>query len=345
MLAAIADAPRTARVSSLLVRLSAETGGSVEETELLAWATAKQIEVRLIPKLVALLSRRAGREAVRSALVTLGDAAFDEIWRTLTDDSTAPRMLRLHLPKTLARFGTPTAVEYLLRSIETEGDRLVRYKSIRALEAIVDQHSIRVDRARVERLAHANLVEHFQALGSRTVLEATGSAAAATTASRRLLLGLLDDKLRQALERTFRLLKIAYPKQQIRRAYLACLSEDSYARANAVEFLDALLRHPHQEELRQLLCLAADDLPAAERLSRASILMVAPVPSTPEQALVRLAEEGDVTVATLATLYAAELEQPSLRLKDSVALRERADISTCEDQALGALLPAGAGHA
>jgi AAA family ATP:ADP antiporter len=326
MLTAVADSPRTRRLSSLLVELSARTGESAEETELLARAVAQQSEMRLVPKLVGLLSRRAGRDAVRSALVALGEPAFDEIWRRLTDPA-PPRSLRMHLPKSLARFGSARAADCLLTSIETEPDRLVRYKSIRALEALVDEHPITVDLPRVERLSHSNLVEHFQILGLRAALDPTDPARGSpATASRRLLFGLLDDKLRHALERAFRLLKIAYPKQQIRRAYLACLSDDPYARANAVEFLDTLLRRRRHDQLRSLLCLAADDLPTGQRVSRAASITLDDVPRAPEDALARLVEDADPTVAALAALYASELELPGLRLLAGGVLRAETDM-------------------
>jgi AAA family ATP:ADP antiporter len=326
-LAAIADASPTSRLASLLLALGAAAGESVEAIETMSRAVARQGDPQLIPRLIGLLARRAGRDAVRGALVALGDAAFDEVWKTLGDPS-SPRNLRLHLPKTLARFATPRAAERLLTSIETEGDRLVRYKSIRALEAFVDEHRLKIDRARVERLCWANVTDHFRILALRAALESADSRAAAESATvQRLLFELLDDKARQSLDRAFRLLRIAHPRQQIRRAYLACLSDDAYARANAVEFLDTLLRRPHQETLRELLCLAADDLPQEERVLRASKWMSQPLPCTREEALVGLVADGDFMVAALAALYASEQEGEELRAAVAGVLRNRPEVT------------------
>jgi AAA family ATP:ADP antiporter len=326
-LAAIADASATSRLSSLLLALSASVGESVEAIETLSRATARQSDPHLIPHLIGLLSRRAGRDAVRGALVALGEAAFDEVWKALNDPS-APRSLRFHLPKTLARFATPRAAECLLTSIETEGDRLVRYKSIRALEVFADQHRLKIDRVRVERLCLANVTDHFRILALRTALESTDSkVSSGSPAVKRLLFGLLNDKVRQSLDRAFRLLQIAHPRQQIRRAYLACLSDDAYARANAVEFLDTLLRHPRQETLRELLCLAADDLPSEERVSRATLLTSEALPRSREEALVGLVADGDFMVAALAALYASELEGDDLRAAVAGVLRKRPEVA------------------
>jgi AAA family ATP:ADP antiporter len=326
-LAAIADAAPTGRLSSLLFALSVEVGESVDAVEALSRAAAKQNDPHLIPHLVGLLARRAGREAVRGALVALGDVAFDEVWKTLRDPA-SPRSLRLHLPKTLARFPTPRAAECLLTSIETEGDRLVRFKSIRALEAFVDQRPLKIDRVRVERLCQANVMDHFRILALRTALESPGSSEdSGPPAVQRPLFGLLDDKVRQSLDRAFRLLKIAHPRQEIRRAYLACLSDDPYARANAAEFLDTLLRRPRQETLRELLCLAADDLPRRERVSRATSLMSEHLPRTREEALVELVADGDLTVAALAALYASELKGEDIRAAVALVLRDRPEVA------------------
>jgi hypothetical protein len=337
MLAAIADAPPTHRLSKLLLGLSEEVGDSAEATETLARASAQQRDPSLVPRLVGLLSRRAGRDAVRAALVALGDAAFDTLSRTLGDRA-APRSLRMHVPKTLARFGTEKAAECLLQNIETETDRLVRYKSIRALEVLAAEPAIRIPRIRVERLSQENLAEHFRILGLRTALAhraASGdreiSDGVRELAAERLLLGLLDDKLRQSLERAFRLLAVAHPRQQIRRAYLACLSGDAYARANAVEFLDTLLRRRAQDRLRELLCLAAGDLPAADRVGRASSLMAEPMPSTREEALARLAAGEDVVVAALAVIYASELGGEALDAVVANTLRDRPEVELGAD--------------
>ena len=224
-----------------------------------------------IPRLVELLSAREGREAVRAALVAFGEDALQAVWWALRD-TTRPHRDRIHLPKTLGRFGTRAAAEHLLDNIETEEDGLVRYKSIRALEILVTERRIPLDRARVERIARAALTRHFRLLASRVALGAAPLVQGHPGAAARLLDGLLDDKLRQSIERVFRLLAIAHPREDFRRVRLACLSDDPYTRANAGELLDALLRHRDQEQLRALLRLITEDLSLPERAARAASL-------------------------------------------------------------------------
>jgi AAA family ATP:ADP antiporter len=304
MLAAIADAAPTPALARLLLALSEMPNGSSEHTELLARAAARQHDPRLIPPLVELLSAREGRESVRAALVSFGEGALQAVWWALRD-TTRPRSFRVHVPKTLGRFESRAAAEYLLENIETEEDGLVRYKSIRALEVLVVQRRIPVDRVRVERLALDSLTRHFRLLALRVALGTPPVAEGRTLAAERLLAGLLDDKLNQSLERAFRLLAIAQPREDFRRLRLACLSDDAYTRANAGELLDTLLQHRDQQPLRVLLRLVTEDLSPAERAAQAASLVERPLPKGRDEALATLRRDHDSVLADLAAACAA----------------------------------------
>ncbi|WP_394823448.1 MFS transporter [Pendulispora albinea] len=326
LLTAIGDVQPMQRLSALLLELSEKPGPSAEWTELLARAAARQQSTAMVPQLIANLTRRDGREAIRTALVELGEPVLDQVWSALRDRR-RPRNLRMHLPNTLARFGTKKAADHLLENIETEHDGLVRYKSIRALGRVVAEHHIRIDRVRVEKLAYANLVEHFRIMRLRAGLckglAAVPEMLCRKNATQRLLVGLLDDKLRQSLERTFRLLKITHPNEDIHRVYIACLSTDKHARANAAEFLDVLLRRADQQPLRALLRLVADDLSLDERVARAAPLVHFVIPRSRNEALTALINDNDLTVATLAALYALEVGDTPLFVAVRDARRER----------------------
>jgi hypothetical protein len=219
--------------------------------------------------------------------------------------------LRIHLPGTLARFGTRRAAEQLLEHIETETDGLVRYKTIRALQRLVVEKRIQLDRARLEKLAHGNVLEHFRLLGLRAAFDG----ATFEEPTEHLLARLLEDKLSQSLERTFRLLQIAYPREDLRRVLVASRSADRRTRANAAEFLDVLLRGRDARPLSALIRLATDDLTAgvkAERASQAHGLTSAPRGRA--AALDVLLKDADATVAALAELHAATLAGRAVRV-------------------------------
>jgi len=286
-----------------LLSLSDWPAPSPEHTEFLARAAVRQRDPRLVPRLVDLLSAREGRDAVRTALVAYGEDALQAVWWALRD-TTRPRRLRIHLPKTLGRFGTKAAAEHLLENIESEEDGLVRYKSIRALELLVAERRISLERDRVERLARDALLRHFRLLESRVALGVPPLAPGRALPVERLLSGLLDDKLRQSLERAFRLLSIAHPREDFRRLRLACMSDDAYTRANAGELLDSLFHHRDQQPLRALIRLITDDLSSSERASRAAPLLARVVPSGRGEALAILARDRDSILARLASACA-----------------------------------------
>jgi AAA family ATP:ADP antiporter len=253
LLAAFADVAPDRRLTRLLAVVAERAGTTRESTEALARAASSQAAELLIPTLIARLASWESRDVVVGALVSFGARAIDAIRRALHDPPQR-RDLRVHLPSALARFGTKHAAELLLEVIESDRDGLVRYKALRSLGRMVATQRVAVDRLRVERLAYANLVEHVRLLGVRAAFDSPPPEALAITTRReptkRLLVGLLDDKLRQSLERAFRFLKIAHPHEDIHRVYVASFSEDARVRANAAEFIDTLLRRRDQRCVR-----------------------------------------------------------------------------------------------
>ena len=323
LLAKIADAERSERLARLLVALETRSGRSRYATEALAGAAASQQAHELIPQLVSRLVLLGPREAVRSALLSFGRPAMEEVWGTL-QDPLRERRLRVQLPYTLARFGTKAAAELLLQCIETEEDGLIRYRAIRGLGRITAEGQVTVDRRRVERLAYANLVEHFRLLGLRAPFSSDPEGETESSTTRFLLVGLLDDKLRQSLERTFRLLKIAHPRDDIHRVQLVAQSKDSRARANAGEFLDALLRRHDQRSLRELILLVADNLSIAERVARAAASLPTAPPATRQQAVSSMLDDADAALVALAELHAGTLAGKSVRVAIRAGLDDRA---------------------
>lgn len=363
LLVAIADAEPSVRVSNVLLALADfEDGASTPMgADLLVRATVRQGEVRMVPRLLEGIAHAAGREAIRGALVALGEPAFVQVAAAL-EDTSRPRRLRIHLSETLGRFGTPAAAERLLDRVEQDPDGLIRYKALRALGRVVADQRIRVDRARVERSVRTNLVTYFGLLGLRVALGTSprrvpGAAAPASAApgardplvsartaakasnAFRLLTGLLDDKLRQSLERAFRLLKIAHPKEDIHRVYLACIGTDKGARANAAEFLDALLRRGHEQVLRRLLGIVSDDLTPAEQVDRVPADLGLKPPRSATEAIDMALADRDIKVAALAALYAATIGEEDLAATVQQARTMRPSLSPTAHQIFREALP------
>jgi hypothetical protein len=168
------------------------------------------------------------------------------------------------------------------------------------------------------------LTTYFALLGTRVALGTLPPSASREHASTfRLLSGLIDDKLRQSLERAFRLLKIAHPKEDIHRVYLAMIGPDKRARANAAEFLDALLRRRTEQELRELVRFVCDDLPPRAQVDRAASLLRLAPPRTHEQGVQAALADTDIKVAALAALYAVATGNEHLIASVEKAREER----------------------
>lgn len=324
------------RFSAVIEAALAGAPASVAERAVLAMAAVR--DPRFIATLIQHLHVRSTRAAVRDALVGLAEPAQAALEQALRAEGTAPAV-RLHIPRTLSRFGNQRAADFLTEQLALDPSRLIRYKVLRGLGRLVADKDVRVDRDAILAQMHRNLIEHVQALACWAPLDR--HAATREHLSGQILLGLLEDKIRQSLERAFRLLHIAYRGEDIRGAYLALRSSDRLARSSAMEFLDALTsdaRGVTAHERRELLKLVIDDLPAQQKVERASP-HVPDAPADHEAALLLLLRDHDASVAALATYYALDLglsrvvdeaaileqDRPSLQELTSEALRAAAE--------------------
>ncbi len=303
LLNAIADVadPRAASLVLAIARSPLFARTELNLT-LLARAMKALHDPRYIPFCVALLATRPAREAIRQALVAMGDAALAAL-EAATVDPLTDRRVRKHIPLTVAEFRTQAACDFLMARLHDERDGLVRYKVLRGVGHIVAASDVKVDRRKVEKEARRNLVEHLRLTSLRVAIE-NGSAAkiGSTTGSptEQLLLGLLADKQAQSLERAFRLLKIANRREDIHRVHTAARSNDRRARSNAGEFLDTLLAGPSLRELRELFRLVVDDLDPLARVRRAAPYLGSRPPGR-DAALTSLMEDQDLGLARLSS--------------------------------------------
>jgi hypothetical protein len=308
VLLAAADLPPDPRLPGLLHELTARAIHSAVWTAAIARAAAAQRARELIPTLIERLPERGSREDVRSALVSLGPPALDELARNL-NAPTVTRAVRLLLPGSIARFGSKRASAVLLAAIEAERDGHVRYEILRSLTRLTLDGGVELPRPRVEGLALAALNEHFRLLGVSCRLtppEGDGSRLFAA----RLLSGLLEDKQAQAVARAFQCLELAHPRAGIAAAFAAWRFGDGRTRANAAEFLEAVLRADDHLGLRELFRLLTDDgLCPSARAERAALLLRLTSPASSREALRALCHDADTTVAALAA--AASASPPS----------------------------------
>lgn len=297
------------RAIQLLRSLIDRTPGelSPETVELVARAAGNSKATVLLPWLVGRLAARDGRAAVRTTLSKMGAVAQEAIAGALLNRKT-PRDVRMHLPRTLAMFESQAAADVLMSILSSDSDGLIRYKSLRGLGRLVVDGHAKLRTGEVRKLARRDLVEHFRLLSMLQGFEGSlnnGDVGTVGHATQRLIVRLLEEKARQALERVFRLLKLCFPDEDIHRVHTAAITGDDASRATATEFLDALLaprrRGGQDDGVRGLLRLVTEDLPNAERVARAAQLTSGQVKTLDLLAALRaLLEDHDSTMVALA---------------------------------------------
>lgn len=291
-----------------------------------AGAIRKMGDTRFLPLLVSRLALRDGRSSAREAIVSLGDAGYEAVARAMDDPSTDPRV-RLHLPRTLSRFASQRAVDDLTRRLTSEENGAVRYKILRGLGRLAADGTgasgerLRFDRGAFEGEVEKSLREHFRLMSLAVALRRADAETHRGTGVSDVLLELLDDKTRQSLERAFRFLGLAHRNEDIRGVYDAVRHGDRRARANALEFLDALtVRAP---TVRALFKVVADDLGPGEQVRRVAGLLSLHPPTSGVEALRRLISDADELLAALSAYASLDLGLIELRADVTQALSLR----------------------
>jgi AAA family ATP:ADP antiporter len=278
----------------------------------LAEAVTQVRDPRFIDLLLSRLGGREGRGQLRRALASYGAPALEALGRAIADPHTSPR-LRLHLPRTISQFGSQAAADLLVDILSNDRSGAVRFKALRGVGRMIEGGALFVDRGRVMAQARRDLTEVFRLRGLRVGLGDPRRAPPEAQGSAGLLLELLEDKERLAVERVFRLLQIVHRRDDLRSAHLALSSSERRMRATSAEFLDALtIRYVLLGEdhgvVRDLIRILADDLPEAEQVARAAEAhRAASPPARPEEALAELLRARDPAVASIAARLASDL--------------------------------------
>ena len=277
-----------------------------------AKAIAAEPSPVFLDTLLELLVPRDARPHARDALARLGDAALDRLATALEDPATAAP-IRLHVPRSISRFGTARAAAVLVTRLGHETDARVTYKILRGLGRMrTDDPALPIDREALDAAAEAQLRRGVVMLAHRVawdVLERGGLHAADGRAP--LLPGLLDETAQRMVELVFRVLHTIDPHAGYAIAYRGLASADPSARANGRELAENLL----QGRLRTAVVALTDTLAPPARLAAAVEF------HQPEGAdeLLALASDGapdrGQLEALLDTLRTGLLDDPDLVLR------------------------------
>ncbi len=280
-------------------------------------AAATELEVRLaaigamaqspaplfVPALIRLLGSERTRSPARRALLAHGKDGLAAT-RAALGDRSLPAAVRWELPRTLSYFEPGVAIEALLFELTKEPDGMVRYRIIRALEALVSKHpSISLERRILERVIRETVTRAYRHLDERVSLERGALAVPARrTPGHGLLVNVLQAKERNTIERLLRLLGLAHPAADFASIRQSLRSSSAKTRANGVELIGNVLESP----LRPAVLGLVEEQPDPQRLAAAGTFY-RPANVDYEALLERMLERESPAVQDFTAYHIAEL--------------------------------------
>lgn len=218
------------------------------------------------PILISLLRDRRLKHDAREALAVFGRGVIPSLSHFLREPN-EQIWVRRALPKTLARFGGPEAVDALLACLEEARDPMLRRKVIEALvrcegAGLTDPrvHAVVVEECRL----YAVELFRLMALSRRDEYELRGCAWRWLTSTQPLLHRLLDERRIDHLTNVLSLLALSGDRAGVESAKERLLGNDPAQRMRAAEYLDNVL----PETLRPMVMALIDDMPRSERTER-----------------------------------------------------------------------------
>jgi AAA family ATP:ADP antiporter len=265
----------------------------------------------LVPALLGALARPELADEAAGALGRLGNAVVPGIEARLQDPE-VPLEIRRELPAVLLRVGTVEAEQVLVRGL-LQADSTLRHRVIASLNKLRVLHpDVRIDSHIIELLLAAEIAGHYRSYQVLGPLKAQ----------------LRDDdpvveamrhSMEQELERIFRLMALLFPATGLHDAYVGVRSDNPIVRANALEFLENVLK----PELRQILVPLLDShVTVDERITLADRVVGAPVVTT-EEAIATLLSSEDPWLQSSAIFAVGAMQlrglEPELRRFDASA--------------------------
>jgi AAA family ATP:ADP antiporter len=254
-----------------------------------------------VPGLLSLLGHRALKSDAREALVGYGEPIIDALAYSLLDQREQV-WIRRHIPATLALLGTQRAMDALVTSLD-DPDGFLRYKSIVAIEQLRRENlAIICPRPVLEALVVKETSRYYNGLTlHQNLLRHT------TDAGHSLLASALEDKLRRAVDRIYRILGLLYRVEDVAAARHTIERGEGRRRAAAVEYLDNLLGGTVRKRVMPIL----DDSPISDKVRYANLVLKSR-PRDLEDTLAQLVHEDDPVVAAAAIHFVGQRQLWSL---------------------------------
>ena len=188
-----------------------------------------------VPWLINKLSDRDSRVHCRNSLAAFGTKVLGTLNDYLNDEKLSTTM-RKHIPRVMAEIPHQDTINLLTNSLEAQSSWLA-YDILKALNRL--------------RINHSNLKFNDREIDSTVINETRSFYEVLQILQLQnghdkpecvLLKNSLEERLDANLEQIFRLMGLRYPPDDIYSAYLGVVSKHRKVRANAIEFLDNLLK-------------------------------------------------------------------------------------------------------
>jgi ATP/ADP translocase/HEAT repeat protein/CRP-like cAMP-binding protein len=242
-----------------------------------------------VPSLVALLRDRRLKARARTVLVGYGPPVIDALAHFMRDKD-EDVWVRRHIPGTLALIADQKSVDALVGALDEE-DGFLRYKVIAALAKLRREHDeLVLPREKVEALIHKEARKYFEYLSLQANLFGKDKLGGDS-----LLKRALDEKMSRIMNRVYLLLSLIYPWKDIAAARWTLDHGVGRAKASASEYLDNILSGPLRKQVMPML----EDMPHAERVRRANVILRTR-PRDIEETLLQLINDEDQVVAATA---------------------------------------------
>jgi hypothetical protein len=213
-----------------------------------------------LPRLLLMLGQREVRNETRAAFLQYGDTALRLLDEAL-DDRGVPQHIRRHIPRTISQFPPDQATFVLQKHLLEEPSGLVRFRILRALGRIAADHpEVAFDKAVLREATERTISVAIELLYWRiNLVRGAATQPKRLTPGHSLIIMLLRDKERHALERIFRLLGLAFRHEDLRSIYRGLANANPRARASSLELLENLLAPPLREPVLGLVDDVADE--------------------------------------------------------------------------------------
>ncbi len=295
------------RFQALLIPLLHDPETSVAEEAMRSVRRLETANFIFVPTLISLLRHRRLKSEARNVLVSYGEQVLDTLAYFLRDPD-EDIWVRRHLPTTIARIPSQRAMDILIDAF-SDDDGFIRFKTIVALEKLHRDHpELTFQRKAVETLVLREARRHHQCLSWHYNLFGLERMDRDFTNGPVLLDRALSEKLRRARDRVFRLLAMLHPWKDVAAARWALEHGDVRTRSSAAEYLDNLLDGTVRKQVMPIV----EDLPVAERVRRANVLLRTRQRDV-EETLLQLINDEDQIVSSAAIGHVAELKVWSLK--------------------------------